>query len=329
MSIENTDASGGLSEDAAEAALLASLDGPGDQNDNDDGNDEDLDDADDHQDDDPDLNDADDGDEHQDDDDDQGQDDDDNDAGDPDEANKAPALDDDAVVQVEIGGEARDFTLGSLKALAEREETITARGQEAEVVGGRAAATLQAALELAREDLAPYANVDWLVLQNQMEPAEFEWHRQNAGKAQERFNKLVGAAQGFESVMAERKQVETARAAKDCVKVLTDPKQGIPGWSDKLYGEIMSFGVSAGLPEADVAGITNPAVIKLLHKAMLFERGQKVATTKVKAAPTKVIKGSQRNEGGRRAVDTKKAEARLGRTGSDEDAVAVLMGRWS
>ena len=328
MSIETTDASGGLSEDAAEAALLAGLNGPSDdQNDNDDGNDEDFDDADDNQDDDDqDLNEADDGDDQGQEDDDKGQED---DANDPDEANEAPALDDDAVVQVEIGGEARDFTLGSLKALAEREEVITARGQEAEVVGGRAAATLQAALALAQEDLAPYANVDWLVLQNQMEPAEFEWHRANAGKAQERYNKLVGAAQGFEQVMTERKQVETARAAKDCVKVLTDPKQGIPGWSDKLYGEIMSFGVTAGLPEADVAAITNPAVIKLLHKAMLFERGQKVATKKVKAAPTKVIKGSQRNEGGRRAVDTKKAEARLGRTGSDEDAVAVLMGRWS
>jgi hypothetical protein len=299
-------------------------DEPGDDNQDlneaDDNDDQDLDDP---QGDDEDLDDDDQGDEPGDDD--QG----DDEPGEGDEAQAAGAINDDATVEVTVNGEAQTFTIGSLKRLAGQEAALTQKSQEAELVGGRAAAALQAALEAAQEDLQPYAGVDWLVLQNQLDPAEFEWHRQNAQRAQTRFEKLVGAAQNFEDTVQQRRQADTARAAQACIADLTDPKTGIPGWNDKVYGEIMAFGVENGLPQDEVAQITNPAVIKLLRKAMLYDRGQKVATQKVKAAPTKVLKGGSRQDSTSKTINVKKASQRLARSGSEDDAVALLMGRWS
>ncbi len=295
-------------------------DNDSDDQDLDEADDDDLDDA--PAGDDEDLDEADEGDEPGDDDQD------DQEGDDDDDAPAAPAIDDAAEVEVTVNGEAQRFTIGSLKRLAGQEAALTQKSQEAELVGGRAAAALQAAIEAVQEDMAPYADVDWLVLQNQLEPAEFEWHRENARKAHEKYSKLVGAAQGFEQVVGERKQAETIRAAKACIADLTDPKTGIPGWDDKLYGEIMAYGAEAGLPRDEVAQITNPTVIRLLRKAMLYDRGQKVATKKVKDAPTKVIKGGARQDPASKTIAAKKAVRRLAQSGSEDDAVAALLGRW-
>ena len=164
-----------------------------------------------------------------------------------------------------------------------------------------------------------------MVLQQELEPSEFAWHRENARKLSGRFDKLVQAAQTFEKTVADRQTNETRRAAQACVAEL---KQDIPGWDDKLYSDILSFGVDQGLPEAEVASITNPTVIKLLRKAMLYDRGQAVATKKVKDIPTKVLRGGARQDTAARAVNVRRAEKRLETTGSDKDAMAVLLGRW-
>lgn len=298
---------------------MASLEDPAD-NANDDPNDDDADDGDDGEqeqaaDQDEDADDTDDGEEA-----------DDQDEGDDgdEEAPPAPAVTDEAEVEVTVNGETQKVTIGSLKRLAGQEAALTQKSQEADLVGGRAAAALQAAIEAVTEDLTPYADVDWMVLQQQLDPEEFAWHRENAGKAQKRYDKLVNAAQTFEQTVQGRKTNETRRQAQACVAEL---KNDIPEWSDKLYSDILAFGVKEGLDEKDVTSITNPKVLKLLRKAMLFDQGKAVATKKVRNAPTKVLKGTARQDSGR-TVNTQKAERRLASSGSDADAVAVLLGRW-
>lgn len=321
MSIPNSDDNAGsLSEEAAEAALMASFEDPA-ENANDDPNDDDADEGDDgeqeqaaNQDDDAD--DADDG-EDSDDDQEEGDDGDEQDQ-------QAPAVTDEAEVEVTVNGETQKVTIGSLKRLAGQEAALTQKSQEADLVGGRAAAALQAAIDAVTEDLTPYADVDWMVLQQQLDPEEFAWHRENAGKAQKRYDKLVNAAQTFEQTVQGRQTNETRRQAQACIAEL---KADIPEWSDKLYSDILAFGVKEGLDEKDVAAITNPKVVKLLRKAMLFDQGKAVATKKVRNAPTKVLKGTARQDS-TRTVNTQKAERRLATSGSDADAVAVLLGRW-
>lgn len=331
MSIQTDDSTNSISEEVAEAAILESLDGKAkghNEDDKDPGEEADPDEADDG--DDQDAGDDEDGEDSSDEEDEGEEGPDEEDPEEPDDAEDKPSKEakqaaDDQIVQVSVNGETKEFTVGSLKRLAGQEASLTRKSQEADLVGGRAAATIQAALAAVEEDLAPYANQDWMVLQSELPPEEFKWHRENAKKAEEKYQRLLQTAKEFEYVVSQRQQTLRAEEAQAAVAELT---QDIPDWNDKLYTDIMTYGVQQGLDESDVANITNAKVIKLLRKAMLYDRGQKVATKKVKAAPNKVIKGTVQASG-HKASSTKKAEHRLSSSGSEDDAVAVLLGRWS
>lgn len=304
-----------MSEDDAVAAIMESLEPPKDPGeDADEGDAEDPQLPDDDQDpleddgDEPDPEDADEG------------------EGEPNIPAAATAPADDAQVSIEIGGETKTFTVAQLKEIAAAGPDVTARFQEADAVGGRAAAALQAALEVAQEDLAPYADVDWLVLQNQLSPEEFAWHRENAQKADTKYRKVLEKAQTFQQAAEQRQTAEQGRRAQEAVKTL---QKDIPGWSEQLYGDILDYGASQGLDQGDLSRITDPGVIKVLHQALLYSKGQKAAAKKVAAAPTKVLKPGTRDVPPEKALQAKKAERRLAQgSGSDDDAVAVLMGRW-
>lgn len=248
----------------------------------------------------------------------------------PEEKAAAEPLSDDAVVKVMVDGEETEHTIGSLKRLAGQEASLTRKSQEADVVGGRAAAALQGALESVLEDLQPYANVDWVLEGQRMDPEEFQWHREQFNRLNTRYGKIVKSAQDFDKSMGERRTAASAEAAQAALKELADPKTGIEGWNDGLYRDILTYGVESGLDRNDVANITSPAVLKLIHKAMLHDRGKKAVAEKVNNAPRKVRKGP-----GREAIksDSAKSQRTLERkikagTASEDDAIKALVGRW-
>lgn len=302
----------GLSEEAAEAALMASFEPPA----NDEGDEGEAP---------PVLEDDPGGDEAPLDDDEEGDD-------DPslEESAVAPpapqALTDDSEVEVSVGGEVQKVTLGSLKRLAGQEADLTRQSREIEVAGGQAAATLQAALAIVEEDLAPYANIDWLVAQQQLDPETFAWHRENAGRLAAKYQTLTGAAEGFEQTFANRRNSVNADAKAAATRELT---ADVPGWNDALHQEVLDYGATQGLDAAELKTVTNAKVLKLIRKAMLHDRAATVATSKVKEAPSKPLKpGTRQAPGTVQAIAAKKAIARLQTSGSSDDAEAVLMGRW-
>lgn len=251
---------------------------------------------------------------------------------DEDEQNAPPpaaaALNDDAKVKVVVDGEETEVTVGSLKRLAGQEASLTRKSQEADQVGGRAAAMIQGAIELVQEDLAPYQDIDWLVAQQEMDPEEFKWHRENYTRNEQRFQKLIKQAGEFEQVVSSRKTAARTEQAKAATAELT---KDIPNWSDKLYGEIMEYGIEQGLDADDVAQITNAKVIKLLHKAMVADKAKAVVAKKIKQAPARVKRPSSSDEapGNVNSRQQRRLEQKLksGRA-TDDDAVALLMGRW-
>lgn len=325
MSIQADDTSTGLSDADAIAALTGALtdkaqaktpDPEEDEDDEDLEDDQDPADIDD--DEEPEDEDGDDAEEEEDDEDDEG-------------AAVSPApVADDAVVKVVVDGVEQELTVGSLKRLAGQEAALTRKSQEADLVGQRAAATIQGALEIVLSDLSAYADVDWVLEGSRMDPEEFEWHRQQYQGLIARRDKLVSGAKNLETTMTARQQERLQQEAVQAVQVLSDPTTGIPGWSDELYGEILDFAVEAGLPEEDVVNITNPSVIKLINDARLFRKGQKAAAEKVNLTPKRV-----RRPGSGAAIpaaEDKKQQAvmkklRSGRA-TDDDAMAALMGRW-
>lgn len=237
---------------------------------------------------------------------------------------------DDAVVSVVVNGEAQEITIGSLKRLAGQEASLTRKSQEADLVGQRAAVTLQGALETVIEDLAPYEGVDWVLEGQRMDPEEFAWHREQYTRLSERYNRIIGNAQALEQTISARKASAIQAEAVEAVKVLSDPTTGIPGWSDELYDDILAFAVEAGLPEDEVAEITNPQVIKIINDARLYRQAKKAGGTKVNLTPKRVRKGSG-EEAPSAAPERRQAslEKKIkSGTATDDDAIAALVGRW-
>lgn len=239
-------------------------------------------------------------------------------------------INDDTTIKVVVDGEEQEVTVGSLKRLAGQEAALTRKSQEAEVVGRRAAVVLQGSLETVLEDLQGYEGVDWVLESRRMEPEEFEWHRENFTKLQGRYQKIVSQAQALEANATAQRQAQVRAQALEAVKVLSDPKTGIPGWNDQLYEDILSFAVEAGLPENEVAEITNPEVIKIINDARLYRQARKAAPEKVNLTPQRVKKGAGVEKVASAPERSQKALERKLQTGraTDDDAVAALMGRW-
>ncbi|MFC3214611.1 hypothetical protein [Novosphingobium panipatense] len=275
--------------------------------------------------------DDDDGDDPEDDDSDDG--DDDDGEGDDDDNPQAPQaapVADEAVVSVEVDGQATEFTVAQLKAMAAQGPELSRKSQEAELVGQRAATVLRGSLQLVTEDLEAYNGVDWVLEGQRMDPGEFQWHRENYTRLQGRYQRLVGAAEQFGKEANERQTAQLQEQAVAAVRALQDPTSGIKGFGPEMYKEIVQFAVAAGLPEDDVSQIVNPNVLKIINDARLYRAAQKATGEKVQMAPKKV-----RRSGGSESIPTKteKVQKNLERKvksgqASDSDAMALLMGRW-
>lgn len=335
MPIPQDDAPEGMSDRAAEEALFASLVPSNNNSDANDDDDEDEDDLDDTEEDDEDRDEDEDDDEAEDDADEDAEDEDD-DAEDesapekPEEAKEAPAAAaapaDDAVVKVNIDGADKDFTVADLKRLATQEAVTTKRNAEAELVGGRAALMIQKAITAITEDMAEYEGIDWMSLATQMEPEEFQWHRETFLRQQKRLDDMVEEARGLETTMSERREAVRKDQITEAVKEL---QADIPEWNEQLYSEIMAYAVKEGLPEGDVSQIANAKIIKLLRKAMLHDKSQAAAAEKINLTPKRVKKGAAAE----RLADSAAASRRKlekvvtsGR-GTERDAIALLAKR--
>jgi hypothetical protein len=246
--------------------------------------------------------------------------------GDDDDDETAPvAITDETEISVEIDGEAQAFTVAQLKDFAAGQGVFAKKDEALTQTADQTAVVLQTAIDIVSEDLKPYENVDWMQLQAKLTPAEFSWHRENAKRAHERFSKLVGSATNFEETLGARKATVSAVEVQQSIQVL---QRDIDGWNDELYGEIMDYAVSAGLPEADVLQLTNPTVIKLLNNARLYAKGSKVAAQKIKEVPAKVLKSGNRDTSGTGSAALRKAQKRVkDGTASEQDALQALMSR--
>jgi hypothetical protein len=235
---------------------------------------------------------------------------------------------DTAKVKVTVDGVETEFTVANLKRLAGQEASLTRKSQDADVVGGRAAAALQAALYAVDEDLSAYEGVDWTLEATRMDPNEFAWQRSNFTRLMGKREQVIGAAQGFQTAVQGRQQNISEDAVREAVGELT---ADIPNWSDSLYGSIMDYAVKQGLDANDVSQITNAKIIKLLHKAMSHDTAKAtVARSKPLAQPTvnKVARRAPPGAGSPTARTTQAEKALSRGNVSVDDGVAILMGRW-
>lgn len=249
---------------------------------------------------------------------------------------------DNLFVRIKVGDEQHEVSVKDLQRLYGQEASLTQRSQQlanqrkaVEANEASHLAASNAVLQYARQRWQPYAQIDFLALSRD-ERISTEQFQALRAEAEDRWNELQflenQTGQFVQALQA--RQTETMQtAAKEAVKQITDEAgpHYIPDWSEKTYDSIRSYAINGGLNKDIVNSIVDPAAIKMLHKAMLYDQGaSKVQTTKVGQKVTKVVKTSNRMPSEqRRGQPNKKAEDRLRQTGSVDDAAAAFMGRFA
>jgi len=240
-------------------------------------------------------------------------------------------LSDDTLVEMVVDGVTKQASLKDLKRLYGQEASLTRKSQEtasqrkmADESLQRADASLQAMLTRAQERYQPYSEVDMLVASRQMNPDDFAALRAEAKAAEDDLKFLTTEADSFYGDLQQKKTMQQQNEAKQCVEVLT---RDIPNWSNDLYHDIRKHAIESGLAEDDVNQYTDPTVIKLLHKAMLFDKTKQVAKTKKSKAPTKILR-SKKSPPSKTDVKVSKQKAARDRLnanppkGNDLDSIA-------
>lgn len=255
-------------------------------------------------------------------------------------ARKFVEEDDSTYIKVKVDGKDHEVPVKDLKRLWGQEQALNRKSEETAVVrkhaeesGAKYVAGVAKLLELAQADYEPYSKVDFLLAAKELDAEELTALRGEAQKTYERVRFLEQELDNTIKEVEQYKHTERLKEAREANKVLSDPEKGIPGWGEKLYDELRTFAVGQGIPEAEVNMLTNPVAFKIMHKAMLYEKGQKALekTKKVDKTPKKVIKTSANAEATRKVTNSKNkgAEERLRRSGDIEDAADVFLSRWS
>jgi hypothetical protein len=245
---------------------------------------------------------------------------------------------DDAVVKVKVGEEEHEVPVKDLKRLWGQEAALTRKSQEAaevkrqaEQTGTKYVAGLEGLLTRAREAAKPYEQINFLALSKDpsVTAEELTALMAQAQSAHENVKYLESELNGVVQHVEQARQTNLKAQATECLKVLTDPKTGIEGWNGQMYNDLRSFAVNSGLPGNLVNELVDPVVFKLLHKAWLFDKGQKATTktTKIDKTPKKIMKGTVENQIIKRAPKQEKAFAKLQRTGDIEDAENAFLAR--
>jgi len=252
---------------------------------------------------------------------------------------KKKVLDDDAVTKLTVDGKEVEVKVKDLKRLYGQEAALTRKSQEVaelrrrnEEQGARYVAASEQLLTRAQQRFQPYAQIDWALAVKELDSESYKALRDEATRAYEDVQFYTQELDGFMAKANEQKHVELITEAKATLKELSDPAKGIPGFSEALYDEMRSFAINQGVPTHVVDTIVSAPIIRLMHKAYLYEKGQKASTKVVDKKAKKIIKTRSSSEESRKAFTPKKdgeIAKRFKQSGSQEDAMELLMKRWA
>jgi len=244
---------------------------------------------------------------------------------------------DDAIVEVTVDGNVEQVSVKSLKRLHGQESSLTKKSQEvsqsrkeADEALKQADFVMQSMLTRAEERYKPYSEVDMLLASKTMEADDFALLRNEANQAQSDLKYLKEESQKLYTEAQDKMVAQQQENAKKAIEVL---KQDIPEWSTQLYDQIREFSITSGLPEQEVNQYSDPTVIKLLHKAMLYDKSKKTANVKkVKAKKTKVLRSKKAPPSPTQTKDVRKQAAydKLRTQGGNDldDISAAILAGW-
>lgn len=256
----------------------------------------------------------------------------------PDQPDTAKPIveDDEAMVKVTVDGEELTVSVKDLKRLYGQEASLTRksmdlanRRKEAEEIGSYYANGLARLVQMAEEEYAPYANIDFLVAAKELNAEELKALREEANSKYQKYQFLTQELQTFSQQMTQQRSRLMQEQAAATIAELSHPDTGIPNWSPKLYEEVGAYAISKGMKPEAFAAILDAPSLRVIYDAYRYDKAKKVTTKKKAAAPQKVLKSSASPDTGRFGTDKSKASlSRLRQTGSRDDAVSALLAKW-
>lgn len=145
--------------------------------------------------------------------------------------------------------------------------------------------------------LAQFANVNWTALTDQDPVQALKLHTEFT-QLQARRGQLVGSLTQKQQAQQQEQQRSHAKQLMDARQVL---ERDIKGWSPELAGKLAEYGSSQGFTAQELSNVTQPALVKALHKAFLYDQLQKQRAVKPTPKPAEPVT----RVGGGNAVTTK------------------------
>lgn len=145
------------------------------------------------------------------------------------------------------------------------------------------------------ERLAQYDKVDWKTWSNQdAQAAQTAWFEKE--QLRQNRDQLAGKLHQEWQTKTEAQQRETAKQIADGQAVLA---KEIPNWSPDLAKELAQYGKSQGLSDKRLSAMAEPAEVKILHKARMYD--QLVAKQRAAAGKPAVVAQPVPQVGARRS----------------------------
>jgi hypothetical protein len=192
----------------------------------------------------------------------------------------------------EVEYEGKNYKLPKeLKDALLRQSDYTRKTQEvaktrADVAAERAAAQAEVAEEKRRiashkenvreygylaaldDHLAGLEKTDWQALSD-ADPIEAQKRFFQASQLKEQRNQIAARITQREQQEQIESQRSTAKALEEGRKVL---ERDIKGWSSEMAKQVREHGIKSGFTAAEIDAVTDPKLVKALHKSMMYDQ---------------------------------------------------------
>jgi hypothetical protein len=202
-------------------------------------------------------------------------------------------------VVVSVDGTEHRVPVKDLKRLFGQEAALTQKSQAvaeahtaAQAQAERHVVALQTLITKAEDRLKPYEQVDWALAAAKLDADEYQQLKTAHEVLSTDVKFLKEELDGKVNEFREKHVEQAKQAATECLKALTNPehKAHIEGFNEETYNSIREYAVGMGVPQQTINTVYDPVAIKLIHKAMLYDKAQKTALKKLTTAPKNVNK---------------------------------------
>ena len=248
------------------------------------------------------------------------------------------AAEDTNLIPVKINGKEERWTLDQLKQSAAGQGYINQKMQENAALEKQYKEQAQALAQQQQQVLAMYQQAQQGGLQAPTPPSKELFDQDPIGymeakltydEAKAAHDQQLMQLQGMQQQQAQQQQAarqaylaEQAEVLKQYIPEIADPKKG-----EMLKTEIMDTGIHYGFTPEEMAGVSDARYVRALNDARKYRQlvaNRKKSQSKADGVRPVVKAGAKKRPDGQ-AATRKKAQQRLQKTGSIDDALSLML----